>query len=135
MNSLLTGSCLLYFAECFHSLSKSSIRSRSSNSSKSSIRLNILWIFRFEEKCGFAQERFERIEPLEQFERNKVWSGRPGSNRRRPAWEAGILPLNYARSEARQKLFIWNYRPLVNVKCLSSEEDPQWHAKLRLAGG
>jgi hypothetical protein len=29
-----------------------------------------------------------------------VWSGRPGSNRRRPAWEAGILPLNYTRSEA-----------------------------------
>src|SRR5208282_3532202 len=28
----------------------------------------------------------------------KSWSGRPGSNRRRPAWEAGILPLNYARS-------------------------------------
>src|SRR5271167_791168 len=27
----------------------------------------------------------------------KFWSGRPGSNRRRPAWEAGILPLNYAR--------------------------------------
>ena len=26
------------------------------------------------------------------------WSGRPGSNRRRPAWEADILPLNYARS-------------------------------------
>ena len=25
------------------------------------------------------------------------WSGRPGSNRRRPAWEADILPLNYAR--------------------------------------
>ena len=25
------------------------------------------------------------------------WSGRPGSNRRRPAWEAGILPLNYSR--------------------------------------
>jgi hypothetical protein len=25
-------------------------------------------------------------------------SGRPGSNRRRPAWEAGILPLNYARA-------------------------------------
>jgi hypothetical protein len=24
-------------------------------------------------------------------------SGRPDSNRRRPAWEAGILPLNYAR--------------------------------------
>ena len=28
----------------------------------------------------------------------KIWSGRPGSNRRRPAWEAGILPLNYSRS-------------------------------------
>src|SRR5580698_7449974 len=27
----------------------------------------------------------------------KSWSGRPGSNRRRPAWEAGILPLNYSR--------------------------------------
>ena len=25
-------------------------------------------------------------------------SGRPDSNRRRPAWEAGILPLNYARN-------------------------------------
>src|SRR6266446_4433750 len=28
----------------------------------------------------------------------KKWSGRPDSNRRRPAWEAGILPLNYGRS-------------------------------------
>jgi hypothetical protein len=27
----------------------------------------------------------------------KSWSGRPGSNWGRPAWEAGILPLNYAR--------------------------------------
>src|SRR5437867_5757503 len=26
------------------------------------------------------------------------WSGRPDSNRRRPAWEAGILPLNYGRA-------------------------------------
>ncbi len=26
-------------------------------------------------------------------------SGRPDLNRRRPAWEAGILPLNYARSK------------------------------------
>lgn len=25
------------------------------------------------------------------------WSGRWDSNPRRPAWEAGILPLNYAR--------------------------------------
>src|SRR3989441_12218957 len=31
--------------------------------------------------------------------RKTPWSGRPGSNRRRPAWEAGILPLNYARSD------------------------------------
>src|SRR5207249_4646554 len=28
----------------------------------------------------------------------EYWSGRPDSNRRRPAWEAGILPLNYGRS-------------------------------------
>src|SRR5579872_6050127 len=28
-----------------------------------------------------------------------LWSGRRGSNPRRPAWEAGILPLNYSRSE------------------------------------
>ena len=28
-------------------------------------------------------------------------SGRPDSNRRRPAWEAGILPLNYARGTPR----------------------------------
>ena len=27
----------------------------------------------------------------------REWSGRPDSNRRRPAWEAGILPLNYGR--------------------------------------
>src|SRR3990167_4244012 len=32
-------------------------------------------------------------EPL----RAAIWSGRADSNRRRPAWEAGILPLNYAR--------------------------------------
>jgi hypothetical protein len=31
----------------------------------------------------------------------KRWSGRPGSNRRRPAWEAGILPLNYSRIPCR----------------------------------
>src|ERR1700688_2090145 len=29
---------------------------------------------------------------------HKRWSGRPGSNRRHPAWEAGVLPLNYSRS-------------------------------------
>ena len=29
---------------------------------------------------------------------NYLASGRRGSNPRRPAWEAGILPLNYSRS-------------------------------------
>src|SRR3977135_4359703 len=29
---------------------------------------------------------------------NNYQSGRRGSNPRRPAWEAGILPLNYSRS-------------------------------------
>jgi hypothetical protein len=29
---------------------------------------------------------------------SELWSGRPGSNRRHPAWEAGVLPLNYSRS-------------------------------------
>jgi hypothetical protein len=29
----------------------------------------------------------------------KTWSGRWESNPQRPAWEAGILPLNYARSD------------------------------------
>src|SRR6202166_3074162 len=33
-----------------------------------------------------------------QEENHKRWSGRPGSNRRHPAWEAGVLPLNYSRS-------------------------------------
>src|SRR5215813_13253722 len=28
----------------------------------------------------------------------KIWSGRRDSNPRRPAWEAGILPLNYSRA-------------------------------------
>jgi hypothetical protein len=34
-------------------------------------------------------------------------SGRPDSNRRRPAWEAGILPLNYARRVALQRVTIF----------------------------
>ena len=36
----------------------------------------------------------------EQRQGRKRWSGRPGSNRRHPAWEAGVLPLNYSRSLA-----------------------------------
>src|SRR5438132_289640 len=30
--------------------------------------------------------------------RSEDWSGRSGSNRRHSAWEADVLPLNYARS-------------------------------------
>src|SRR5579871_2905204 len=37
------------------------------------------------------------ISGLAKVEKTCVKSGRPDSNRRRPAWEAGILPLNYAR--------------------------------------
>ncbi len=33
-----------------------------------------------------------------------LWSGRRDSNPRRPAWEAGILPLNYSRSDSTHKL-------------------------------
>src|SRR5262245_55506543 len=39
---------------------------------------------------------------IQQGYRGATESGRPDSNRRRPAWEAGILPLNYARDVALQ---------------------------------
>jgi hypothetical protein len=42
-------------------------------------------------------------------------SGRPDSNRRRPAWEAGILPLNYAR-ESRLTREVNVPGPLAGVK-------------------
>src|SRR5438309_9900704 len=38
-----------------------------------------------------------RCPTVRQFDCPTLESGRPDSNRRRPAWEAGILPLNYAR--------------------------------------
>jgi hypothetical protein len=38
-------------------------------------------------------------------------SGRPGSNRRRPAWEAGILPLNYARETPKYTQFSDIFKP------------------------
>src|SRR5579864_5384009 len=41
---------------------------------------------------------FPERKALRRRERGKRWSGRPGSNRRHPAWEAGVLPLNYSRS-------------------------------------
>ena len=55
-------------------------------------------------------------------------SGRPDSNRRRPAWEAGILPLNYAR-EARLTREVNVPGPLTGVKRApstppESSEDP-----------
>jgi hypothetical protein len=37
------------------------------------------------------------------------WSGRPGSNRRHPAWEAGVLPLNYSRSRTATRLEILHF--------------------------
>src|ERR1700688_2001063 len=39
-----------------------------------------------------------------------LWSGRPGSNRRRPAWEAGILPLNYARSDPDSSVLLLTFQ-------------------------
>src|SRR3954469_11706168 len=33
--------------------------------------------------------------------RSEDWSGRSGSNRRHSAWEADVLPLNYARASHR----------------------------------
>src|SRR5919109_5647480 len=35
------------------------------------------------------------------------WSGRRDSNPPRPAWEAGILPLNYSRSNRKGKQIFW----------------------------
>ena len=43
------------------------------------------------------QEQFFRRLLVTFRETLKEWSGRRDSNPRRPAWEAGILPLNYSR--------------------------------------
>ncbi len=57
-----------------------------------SVRLSRKWSKRSnEESVGFPNS-FKR------------WSGRRGSNPRRPAWEAGILPLNYSRILPNQLL-------------------------------
>ncbi len=42
----------------------------------------------------------------------KPWSGRRDSNPRRPAWEAGILPLNYSRSLMACKSMISQHIPI-----------------------
>src|SRR6185312_4213818 len=47
----------------------------------------------------------------------KIWSVRPGSNRRHSAWEADVLPLNYSRN-----LFALN-----SLRC--SQESVQHHAR------
>ncbi len=44
-------------------------------------------------------------------------SGRADSNRRRPAWEAGILPLNYARKKFPEHLLYSSYGDTVNFTC------------------
>ncbi len=38
------------------------------------------------------------------------WSGRPGSNRRHPAWEAGVLPLNYSRPVGDKRIITCHLR-------------------------
>src|SRR5712692_565399 len=53
----------------------------------------------------------------------KRWSGRRGSNPRRPAWEAGILPLNYSRSAGTK-----NYSK--EVLCAPSQNWPAWEANI-----
>ena len=69
------------------------------NKAKESICMEMQW---FALKCNETH-------------RQKMKSGRADSNRRRPAWEAGILPLNYARNYLRIKklqiLYFWNMLP------------------------
>ena len=46
--------------------------------------------------------KLEQVVFLGGCKRLKRWSGRRDSNPRRPAWEAGILPLNYSRLPSNQ---------------------------------
>ena len=46
---------------------------------------------------GDAAEHFWKRPPEGFYRVAEGWSGRRDSNPRRPAWEAGILPLNYSR--------------------------------------
>jgi integrase len=57
-------------------------------------------------------------------------SGRPDSNRRRPAWEAGILPLNYAR-ESRLTREVNVPGPLAGVKRSRRASDQPRSPRLR----
>ncbi len=71
--------------------------------------------------CGFEQPGFLRAGadlswlhlPAGEKEGEEEWSGRPDSNRRRTAWEAAILPLNYSREGKEQ--FIGPSRLYLNL--------------------
>src|ERR1700678_4369254 len=54
------------------------------------------------------------------------WSGRPGSNRRHPAWEAGVLPLNYSRSLRGKSTIIYQFPSL--FFSAQSFPTPDFHA-------
>ena len=60
------------------------------------------------------------------FKKGKLRSGRADSNRRRPAWEADILPLNYAR-----KILLLFYSTPVPV--IMSNLFP-WRRQIRIGG-
>src|SRR6058998_3705640 len=55
-----------------------------------------------------------------------IWSGRPDSNRRRPAWEAGILPLNYGRA-----LSTWGPRYGPQTPYVRSASAEPWRSATR----
>ena len=57
------------------------------------------------------------------FRRGVVWSGRAGSNRRHSAWEADVLPLNYAR-ERRKPKAAHTRRQARNGRCSNSHFGP-----------
>src|SRR6478735_9274367 len=71
----------------------------------------------------------------------ECWSGRSGSNRRHSAWEADVLPLNYARgSQIRPTAYAVScLRPAILsfsasggtsllLKSDSRRREPQWNA-------
>jgi hypothetical protein len=55
-----------------------------------------------------------------------VWSGRRGSNPRRPAWEAGILPLNYSR--------LTNLLPILELSACKFSVQHQYNKNSRSDG-
>src|SRR5262249_36771631 len=89
-------------------------RLKKENLASSSVRFSLYLEYALENFSGFDEK--PQKSPSDVFDFTKeFWSGRPGSNRRRPAWEAGILPLNYARSTATVvNEFIWNRKEVVN---------------------